>query len=253
MDQNLGITSKLENIFLAMLRIVILVVLSVSLIGAIYLGVTGAINLNATQKVFKQQQQPNISEMAKKFKESLNDRSKDEAPAEDKPKEKTPSKANLLENEILKQIKIISTFLKIYGRDLTDQEKFKEWSKDNAQKWALDPDSESSTLAYAKGQTDFFKAIFEDKNIIDFFKKQDDEYFGQKFSDALSVYPDYFDKQRDEKIKFDAAENEAVIQKKSDAMVKIYISAGLFGVFLLISLVLALVKIERNLRSKIIT
>jgi len=68
------------------------------------------------------------------------------------------------------------------------------------------------------------------------------------FSTAIDLYPDFFEKQRAHRKEFEAQEQARVFGAKAGAMMKIYVAAGLFGAFLLISLLLVLVKIERNLR-----
>ena len=62
-------------------------------------------------------------------------------------------------------------------------------------------------------------------------------------------YIEFHTSQIDNKKAFDIEQNSEVAMRNSGSMLKLYIAGGLFAAFLLISLILVLVKIERNLRS----
>jgi len=251
MDQNVGITSKIENTFLAILRIVILVVLSLSLIGAIYLAFVGVMNTTATPKEFPQKE-PNISELVKEFKDALKSAPESEASMEEKPAEDNSKEINLIENEISAQFKLVNDFWANFGYSLND-EIFRENKWEQASNLAFYSDDEEAflknILSYLKGQTEYFKAALKDEEVINFLKSQNTEYAELKIDSILSAYPSYFEKQKEEKEKFDATQAAEIMGNKAGAMMQLYFAAGLFGTFLLISLILVLVKIERNLRN----
>ena len=67
-----NLSAKLENSFLGILRIVILVVLSISIIGSLIFGYMGLSNLNATTAKYEYKD-PNIKELVNEIKKSLTD------------------------------------------------------------------------------------------------------------------------------------------------------------------------------------
>ena len=155
-----------------------------------------------------------------------------------------------VKKEIDKQMKLISDLLQRYKKNLTNPELFRDALKQRAEKLAFDPKKESSVLKYAEGQTDLFEKVFTDNDILAIVDKKEDEIFGRFFEKTLKVYPNYFSKQQDEKKKFEMEQAEEVLEQKASAALYLYIAGGKFLTFLLISLILVLVKIERNLRVR---
>jgi hypothetical protein len=244
--ENNNLPSKLENSFLGILRIVILVVLTVSLIGALIFGFMGLSNLNASPAKYEYKN-PNIKEMVIEIKKSLEE--KPTPSNTDEPKKDEPKKNEKLEKEIDKQMKLVSDLLQRYKKNLSNPELFRDGLKQRAENLAFDPKNESSVLKYAEGQTELFQIVFTDKDILATLDKQE-EKFGRFFETALRTYPNYFRKQQDEKKKFEMEQAAEVIEQKASAALYLYIAAGKFLTFLLISLILVLVKIERNLRVR---
>jgi len=68
-----NLSTKLENSFLGILRIVILVVLSISIIGSLIFGYMGLSNLNASPAKYEYKD-PNIKEMVNEIKKSLEEK-----------------------------------------------------------------------------------------------------------------------------------------------------------------------------------
>lgn len=246
-----GFGNKLENTFLGILRIVILVVLAVSLVGAAVLGIMGAKDLGASEGSYKAEKVDNkaLLQELKKVLEA-NPAASQPAPSTEKPQApKADNKA--LEEELNKQLKTVSEFLAQFDKNLNNPEAFKSGLRRKATTLALDPKSEASVLDYAKGQTEFFTLALADQEIIATLKKKNDEdLLGKYFSTAVDLYPDFFESQQAKRKAFEVEEAGRVLAAKAGAMMKLYVAAGLFGAFLLISLILVLVKIERNLRVR---
>lgn len=68
-------------------------------------------------------------------------------------------------------------------------------------------------------------------------------------NNALKSFNEQFDKQLAEKEARYAAEQEKHLQNKAEAMQSLYIAAGAFGMFLLIVFLSIFIRIERNLRN----
>jgi len=249
-DSGTGFGGKLENAFLDILRVVILIVLAVSLIAAIGVAIYGVKDLGASEESYKPEK-PDTKALIQELRKTLEDSPPAPAPAESKPgAPKAEGKA--LEEELNKQLKTVSVFLEQFKRNLTNPEGFKANLRRKANTLATDPKDEASILAYAKGQTEFFTLAFSDKDIIATLQKKEDsdEILGKFFETAVDLYPDFFEKQREQREQFERLEEVRVESAKAGAMMKLYAAGGLFGAFLLISLILVLVRIERNLRVR---
>jgi len=241
-----NLSAKLENSFLGILRIVILVVLSISIIGSLIFGYMGLSNLNATPAKYEYKD-PNIKELVNEIKKSLSE--KPEPASSDEPKKDEPKKDDKLDKEIDKQMKIISEFLQRYKKNLNNPEGYRQILTRNAQKLAFDPINETTIMKYAVGQTEFFEKVLTDKDILAILDKRS-EVFDNFWRNTTDIYPNYYTKQDREKIKFEKSQMAKVIEQKASSALYLYIAAGMFVTFLLISLILVLVKIERNLRVR---
>ena len=239
-------STKLENSFLGILRIVILVVLSISIIGSLIFGYMGLSNLNASPAKYEYKE-PNIKEMVNEIKKSLEEKPSPSEPQS--PQNDEPKKNEKLEKEIDKQMKIVTEFLQRYKKNLTTPDIFRDQLKAKAETLAFEPKKELSVLKYAEGQTELFEKVLTDKDILAIVDKQQ-ENFGRFFITVTTTYPNYFRKQQENKRNFEIEQGAGVIAQKAGAALYLYIAAGMFVTFLLISLILVLVKIERNLRVK---
>ncbi len=250
-EQKQGVAGKLENVFLEILRFVILAVLAVSLIGAIVMAFNGSKDLGATESTYQPEKIDNkaLIEELKKLLEDKPDIGQ-EAPA------KKESKANVtannpLDQELDKQVKAINAFLGNFDKSLTNPERFKDGLRQKANKLAWEPSSEASVMEYAKGQTEIFQLAFADQSMVETLQRRgDDALLNKFFSLGMDIYPQFFESQHAKRKEFEAQELIRVAQVQASAMNKIYIAGGMFGAFLLISLLLVLVKIERNLRVR---
>ncbi len=251
-DAEVGLGNKLENAFLGILRVVILIVLAVSLLAAVGFGIYGAKDLGAAPAAYQPEKVDNKA-LLQELRKSLEASPESSAPAQPAASKPGAPKAEnkALEDEINKQFKSVSDFLAQFQKNLNNPEAFKSGLRKRALTLAIDPQSEASVLDYAKGQTEFFTLALGDAEIIATLKKKDDEdLLGKYFTTAVEIYPEFFEKQREKRKEFEAEEAERVAAAKGGAMLKLYVAAGLFGAFLLISLILVLVKIERNLRVR---
>lgn len=250
-EAQVGLGNKLENAFLAILRVVILVVLALSLVAAVALGVWAVKDMGASPTPYKSEAVDNKA-LIQELKKSLESAPAASQPAPQKPNAPKGGKAEnkALEEELGKQLKVVSDFLSKFEKNLNNPDGFKADLRKKANTLALEPQSEASVLAYAKGQTDLFSLALADPEIIAILKKKDDDAFGNYFSAAVDIYPDFFERQAESRKEFEAEESARVLGAKAGAMMKLSIAGGMFGTFLLISLILVLVKIERNLRVR---
>lgn len=236
-----SLATKLENSFLSILRIVILIVLSVSLIGAVYLGVSAMSDMNAKPESYSLQT-PDSKALVEELRQSLNDA----APSQPQSPREAPSEAQnkSLDEEISKQVQLVNTFLDRFELSLSSPDRFANRLKTNAKEFAFDK-SDVGQLAYAKGQTQLFEAVFGDEALMKAVTREKLDGF---FDRVTSVYPDAHKAELERQAEFEAEQEASAAATRAGAMMKFYAAGGMFGTFLLISLILVLVKIERNLR-----
>lgn len=249
-------TSKLEEIFLSILRNVILLVLASSIIGSIGLLISGLSDTSAEPGKYKYEKFDS-KQLVNDLKESLKDEAK-QAPEPQKPtNKKQDSKQNdKINDEVNKQLKILGEFLKKYGYE-TNQG-IATNLKNNANNYGgIYADGEAGALEYAKGQTQLFELVFQDKDLNALVQKKYNSELEQEdknnfitgyFAKAVDAYPNFHQNQISKYSEFEQEQNAEAALRQAGASLKLYIAAGLFGAFLLISLILVLVKIERNLR-----
>jgi len=252
-DEKQTLSMKLENSFLGILRVVILIVLTVSLIGAAVFAFKGVTSLNATPAQYKHNE-PNIQEMVDEIKKTLEQpQAAPAAPAQTSTPSQEPAKDDKLDQEVDKQFKLLSDFLQRYNKHYTDPAGMRRNLKNSAQNNAFDPQSEESVLSYATGRTLLLNKLLTDQAILDVVSKKSEEKILSRngfFSAVNSVYPAYFVKEKKKAADFEREEQSEAIAKQSGAMMSLYIAGGMFAAFLVISLILVLVKIERNLRVR---
>lgn len=249
-DVQAGLGSRLENVFLAILRVVILVVLALSLVGAVGWALYGVKEMSASESSYKVEKVDTKALMQELRKSLETQTAADPAAAPASKPAAAKEEKKDLEDELNKQVKTVADFLAQFDRNLTNPEAFKSGLRRKAMQLASEPESDASVLEYAKGQSEFFALAFTDAKIIETLKKRGQESLESFFSAAVSAYSDFFEKQRAERNKFERQESQRVDMAKAGAVMKLYVAAGLFGAFLLISLILVLVKIERNLRTR---
>jgi hypothetical protein len=250
-DQKVSVSVKIEELFLGVLRIFILIVLSGGLIGAVYYVFSGFNAQSAKPEEYKQQEF-NANKFIEEFKESQ--KKQPERPIENPSQNQTEESNDDLEKELEKQVQVSNAFLRPFQLSLSYPEGYKSKKRGEAQTWAKSERKED-ILAYAVGQTVFLEKVFKDKDVIDIVNakyNRDEEYDfpGSFFDQVDEYYPDFFSEQQRLKEEFDSIQEAEVIAKQASAMMNFYIAAGLFASFLVVSLILVLVKIERNLRTR---
>lgn len=252
MGQDTGFATRLENGFLGILRVFILLVLAISLVAAAFFAFTGVSQLGAKPETYTYA--PFDGEaVAQRLKEEFSEKKPDlDAPSADKPKAATKENS-ALEAELSKQVAVVQAFLKRADRFLTDPERFKSARRSEAKTLAFDK-SDEGIVKYAAGQSAFFAFIFKHPDLLAMEKKAREEgsetFLRLFFERAVGVYPEFHREQAQAKQRFDAEQAMLVAEAKAGAMMQFYIAAGFFGAFLLISLILVLVKIERDLRFR---
>lgn len=243
------VSSKLEDLFLKILRIVILVVLVLTLLGALAFGLKGLSGMTSSPKEYDYQS-PKTEDLVREIKNSLkgvdNNETKGAAPG---PATSSPENSPLLEQEVDKQVKLLSDFLARFELSLSNPDAIRNGLLRESRTLAFEPEDPSSVMQYATGQTKFFEIILSDKEILDLLIK-DREPLNRFFNMVTSSYDSFHEDQKKEARSFEKEEAGRVAVSQIGSTLDLYIAAGMFISFLLISLILVLVKIERNLRTR---
>ena len=264
-DKNQTITNKMEDFFLSILRGVILFVLAGSILAAIYFAISGVSDLGAKPKDYTYEKFDN-KQLVNDLKDYLKDEPQKKPDTKTGTENKSEPQANKqIEEEITKSENLVVKFLKSYMRvDAYERwinQEFKPSLRKNSSKLSIVYGTgDNARLDYLKGQTQVFELVLlnpELNQLLDKkFKAQNDIEGVSKFDLVLEYfetidkfYPNFHQNQIDKKKEFEANENAEVAIRYAGSMFKLYLAGGMFATFLLLSLILVLVKIERNLRS----
>ena len=269
-DKNQTITNKMEDFFLSILRGVILFVLAGSILAAIYFAISGVSDLGAKPKDYIYEKFD-----SKQLVNDLKDYLKDEP--QKKPDTKTgtenksePQANKQIEEEITKSENLVVKFKNAYlTRDMYERwinQEFKPSLRKNSSKLSIVYGTgDNARLDYLKGQTQVFELVLLDPELNQLLDKKfkaqkkdlnniDDgvskyDLVLEYFDTIRHFYPNFHQNQIDKKKEFEADQNAEVATRYAGSVFKLYLAGGMFATFLLLSLILVLVKIERNLRS----
>ena len=258
--QQKTISTKLEDFFLLFLRYTILFVLAISILLSCYFAVTGVLDLQAKPKSYSFQKFD-----SKEFINGLevnpnNSENDTDVNNENNDIVKPLNKDNkLLKEEIAKQTKLAIEFYEKHGAKLNQAVVTDYLLKQTNRLSIVYGKDDAGKMEYAKAQTEFFKDAFLNseinKLVADDIKlngeidPSTDKPRVNRIGDKIfTFYPNFHQNQLDEQKKFDDEQTTDAAISRAGAMFKLYVAGGIFGVFLLISLILILVKIERNLR-----
>lgn len=262
-DQKLPLTNRLEDLFLSILRNVILIVLAISIISSIGLLISGISDSSAKPKEYKYEKF-DTKQLVNDLKESLQDQTAPKPEAKSEPAKKQTPQANPFEDEINKQANFLVQFYKKYDFWVNPSginEQVKPILRKQARSFSIVyGEGEPALIEYAKGQTQVLELVLLSPDLNQLLDKKfkaqvdvDNETRYQIIHEfnikVLDFYPDFHENQINKKRKFEAEQEAEAALRNAGALFKLYVAGGLFVAFLLISLILVLVKIERNLRS----
>jgi hypothetical protein len=263
-DKNQTITNKMEDLFLSILRGVILVVLAGSILSAIYFAISGVSDLGAKPKDYNYEKFDS-KQLLNDLKDSLKDQPEkkpDTKPETEKKSE--PQANNPIEEEITKSANLVVKFFKAYNFNINEtwinQQLKPSLRRESSNLSIVYGSGDKARLDYLKGQTQVFELVLLNPELNQLLDKKFKAQVDVEEKDKLDVvvefyktvkgfYPDFHQNQISKKKEFDADQNAEVAMRNAGSMFKLYLAGGMFAAFLLISLILVLVKIERNLRS----
>ena len=254
-NQNQTITNKMEDLFLSILRDVILFVLAGSILGAIYFAVAGISDLGAKPKDYKYEKFDS-KQLLDDLKETLDPKP---APASSVPAAPAPPAAKSpVNDEITAIFNLVTKYFKTYDMVLNQAPFERSLEKESKILSIVYGNGENAQIEYLKGKKLFFESVLLNPELN---KLVDKNYKAEADSDekmklvnefylkVREFYSEFHEDQISKKKEFEADQNAEVAGRQAGSMFKMYLAGGMFAAFLLISLILVLVKIERNLRS----
>lgn len=233
---------RLENIYLAILRFVVIIASGLLLVAVILSGI-------AAIKGFTE---PNIDELAPpkvnsdELIKDITEQNAEPVPPQvrkqgpDQSKESADPNLAYYEAAALK----IANFISIHSnrKENVDKEQIINIIKNRAESY--DP-SDELTAAFAKEFSEATDKVLSDKAVEDFAKKSSTIDVVNKL---LNLFTEEFAIQvQAERERIKAAHQEHMMDEEG-ALESLYISAGSFGAFLIIVFLSIFIKIERNLR-----
>ena len=257
-DKNQTITNKMEDLVLSILRGVILFVLAGSILAAIYFAISGATDLGAKPKEYTYEKFDS-KQLSNDLKEKLSPKA---APAPNTPAAPAaPAVKSPVDDEITKILNLTIKFYKTYNWEFNQEflQKFPGRLKNESKELSsVYGEGETAQLEYLKNKTQLFEFVLLnvelnqliDRNVklesdLDLKDKIVNDFYGFINDSYIEFHTIQIDNER----KFDIEQKAEVTMRNAGSMFKLYIAGGLFAAFLLLSLILVLVKIERNLRT----
>lgn len=238
---------RVEEFYLGVLRIFILAALILSLVGA---GVLGYRALNAMDAKAQAYTRPYQSSPAEQF---LNHLKRDAMPpAGGADSRSADEKSSGLEAQLNRQVMIVSEFLAPLSKGMTNPVAFKDRQRALAEELAA-AGVVANPLAYARSQADFLERVLKDKATLDQVRQKVEHspaYLEEFMGKMLDYYPNSVRDERQARVNFEREEGARVAEARANSMLQIYAAVSLFVAFLVISLILVLIKIERNLRIR---
>jgi hypothetical protein len=158
-DKNQTITNKMEDLFLSILRGVILFVLAGSILAAIYFAISGATDLGAKPKDYKYEKFDS-KQLSNDLKDKLNPKP---APAPNTPAAPAgPAVKSPVDDEITKILNLTVKFYKTYNWEFNQEflNQFPGRLKNESKKLsAIYGEGETAQLEYLKNKTQLFESV----------------------------------------------------------------------------------------------
>ena len=155
-DKNQTITNKMEDLFLSILRGVILVVLAGSILAAIYFAISGVSDLGAKPKDYKYEKFDS-KQLLKDLNEELNPKP---APANNTPAAPAaPAVKSPINDEITAIFNLVVKYFKAYDMVINQGVLERALEKESRILGVVYGDGENAQLEYLKGKKLFFETV----------------------------------------------------------------------------------------------
>lgn len=231
---------KLENTYLEILRVFVIITSGLLLIGAILFGLSSLKGFGNGPE--REEFTPEISHETIKeeliFEEKNSDTPQQESSAPLSQQEVIDPNQKYYEGtaDTIKEFVVT-----VDDKDTIDRDSVIEILRERAEGY-----SARLTSAYASGLNEYTNNMFSDGEVIEKARK---EGVFNVLNKVLHSYTEEFNEQLNQADNRFAQERQEHRQDQANAMTNLYISSGAFGAFLFIVFLSIFIKIERNLRN----
>lgn len=229
---------KLEDFYLAILRFVVIMVAGVLLIAVIVLAVKSTDALSPAPEPAKAT--PSVSQI--ELKKAILDTAVDPRPESTASAETADDPDQVYYNRTAASIK---NFIDAHfaGQYNIDPVRLSDYVKERADAY----ETAEVKAAYAKNLSENVDVLLVDKDLVAYAR---DNAPGPIIDRIVDSFTEEFDRQLKETETDNQAKQDAYLAEKAQAQQNLYLSAGAFGIFLLIVFLSIVIRIERNLRPQ---
>ena len=247
------LSTRIEEFYLGALRAFIVMVLAVCLIGAVVLAYRGVSSMSQDAQPYTHAPRPPLGEQFIAQIRNPSATAGQAGPAGAANAADGAGKGGeAVEVQLDRQAALVNDFLQPMTRSVTNVTALRDRQRAVAQDLA-EGGPVGEVAAHARRQAEFLERVLKDKAAMDAVRQRvekDPAYLDDFVTRLLDFYPAEVRRERAAESGFRREESLRVAQAQSQAMSQFYMALGLFAAFLVVTLVLVLLKIERNLRSR---
>jgi hypothetical protein len=249
------LATRIDEFYLGLLRVFILLVLALTLVGAGVAGYQGLMSLSDDVHPYAQ---PAQESPAERFVAQIK---RGDAAGTGKASNVMGSggeqkavdfKSDAFETQLMRQFVAVNDFFGPGAKTTPNPVAFKDRQRAQVEELVtagvvMDP------LAYARKQADFLERVLKDKATLEVIRQKTEQspaYAEEFLNKVLEYYPNLVRDERAAKLSFERSERERVADVRSNSIRQLMAAAGLFVAFLVVCLIVVLIKIERNLRTR---
>jgi len=229
---------KLENLYLAILRFVVLLVAGLLLVAVVMFGLSSFRALQPPPE--EKKATPVVSDAA--IKKAILEK---EAAIATTPSTTTQTQKSTDPNQIFydRAAQAISEFIKAHaeGQESVNTVQVANFIKGKAAIY----EKRNLSSAFSKNFAENVEKLLKDQDVIAFAKQNSPL---QTVNKILGVFIEQFDEQIEKSDAENATRQQQHLEKKAEGQQSIYFAAGSFGAFLMIVFLSIIIRIERNLR-----
>jgi hypothetical protein len=248
------LATRIDEFYLGLLRVFILGVLAVTLVGACVVGYRGFMALGEELHPYTQASQPSPGDrFLAQIKREASGGGRSTSPSGSGPEAKFADlKSDAFDGQLMRQFVFINELYSPGSKTAPNPVAFKERQRAQVEELVM-AGVVTDPLAYARKQADFLERVVKDKAAMDVVRQrmeQSPAYAEEFLNKVLDYYPSLVRDERAAKLNFERSERERVADVRSGSIQQLVVAAGLFVAFLVVCLIVVLIKIERNLRTR---
>lgn len=241
---------SIEELFLSILRVTILAILALALIISVIFALNGASNYFASPSKYsiEESNKSDFKDSLKNFLEPKENNNNQETKESNKQSNLTKSKdiATEYEKEFNNQIQTANLFMSKFNLGPALNQDYINNEVSFALKLSKFMDDEDMIEEYIETQSNFLKVAFEDE---DFLEKINIDNAANYFNFVMAYQRNHYADESEKANEFNETEIKEATASNLQSIPQFISALTSFGIFLIITLILILIKIERNIRK----